>query len=180
MIGKATNPPNPDLIATSMKEAGADFMFIGKGGLVLLGYSGSTLDIDITAALGEVNARKLIQAVKLMGFNLDEAMERKLLTGVDFIQLQDGPFLFDIVFAPDGIKSFEDAKSRCVVEGPYIVMNPRDILASKVAANRPKDLVDIPLIKLFIREYEKAHAAELLSAHETALKNTAARQVKEQ
>lgn len=133
-----------------------------------------------TPAPGEGNAQKLIQAVKSMGFKLDEVVERKLLTCVDFIQLQDGSFLFDIVFAPDGIKSFEDAKSRCVVEGPYIVMNPRDILASKVAANRPKDLVDIPLIKLFIREYEKAHATELLSAHETALKNMAVRQVKEQ
>lgn len=46
MIGQATTQPSPDLIAKCMKEAGADFMFIGKGALVLLGYSGSTLDIS--------------------------------------------------------------------------------------------------------------------------------------
>ncbi len=58
--------------------------------------------------------------------------------GKDFIQLKNGPFDLDLVFAPDGIERFEDAWARRVdVEG-FPVCHIDDIVASKAASNRAK------------------------------------------
>jgi hypothetical protein len=44
-------------------------------------------------------------------------LEEAILVGKDFIQIRGGPFPIDIVFAPDGIISFEDAHRR----SPYFL-----------------------------------------------------------
>jgi hypothetical protein len=54
--------------------------------------------------------------------------------------------------APDGIERFEDAWQRHVnVEG-FPVCHPDDIVASKEAANRPKDRESLPRVRSF-RDY---------------------------
>ncbi len=81
-------------------------------------------------------------------------MEQDIVAGKDFIQLTNGPFDLAIVFAPDGIETFADAKRRAVMEGVFPVANIRDIIASKRASNRMKDHVDLHLPELFRIEYE--------------------------
>ena len=72
--------------------------------------------------------------------------------GKDFIQLKNGPFDLDRVFAPDGIETFEQAWRRHLdVEG-FPVCHIDDIIASKVAANRVKDRESLPRLRAF-REY---------------------------
>ena len=72
--------------------------------------------------------------------------------GKDFIQLKNGPFDLDLVFAPDGIETFEQAWRRHLdVEG-FPVCHLDDIIASKVAANRVKDQESLPRLRAF-REY---------------------------
>ena len=52
------------------------------------------------------------------------------------MQLKNGPFDLDLVFAPDGIERFEDAWRRRVdVEG-FPVCHLDDIIASKAASNQ--------------------------------------------
>lgn len=80
------------------------------------------------------------------------------------MQIKTGPFDVDLVFAPDGIASFEEAKSRGLLEGVFHVANLRDIIASKRASGRQKDQLDLPLLESFRAEYEKAHAPPLRSA----------------
>ena len=74
--------------------------------------------------------------------------------GKAFVQLKNGPFDLDLVFAPDGIDSFADARSRAVREGIFPVANLRDIIASKKASGRMKDRLDLHLLELFRLEYE--------------------------
>ena len=72
--------------------------------------------------------------------------------GKDFVQLKNGPFDLDLVFAPDGIERFEDAwRRRVEVEG-FHVCHPDDIIASKAAANRARDRESLPRLRSF-REY---------------------------
>jgi len=60
------------------------------------------------------------------------------------VQLKNGPFDLDLVFAPDGIERFEDAWQRRIdVEG-FSVCHPDDI----IAANRES----LPRLRAF-REY---------------------------
>jgi hypothetical protein len=49
---------------------------------------------------------------------LTETEAAEILRGKDFVQLKNGPFDLDLVFAPDGIEHFEDAwRRRIDVEG---------------------------------------------------------------
>jgi len=80
----------------------------------------------------------------------------EILRGKDFVQLKDGPFDLDLIFAPDGIERFEDAWQRRVdVEG-LPVCHPDDIIASKRAAGRAKDQESLPRLIAF-RDYWERH-----------------------
>ena len=70
----------------------------------------------------------------------------------DFIQLKNGPFDLDLIFAPDGIERFADAWQRRVMVEGFPVCHPDDIIASKVAANRAKDRESIDRLRSF-RDY---------------------------
>ena len=80
----------------------------------------------------------------------DQASE--IERGKVFVQLKNGPFDLDLVFAPDGIERFEDAWQRRVVVEGFPVCHPDDIIASKTAANRTRDRESLPRLRSF-REY---------------------------
>jgi len=91
-------------------------------------------------------------ALRELGFALTDAQAAEILRGKDFVQLKNGPFDLDLVFAPDGIERFEDAWMRRVdVEG-FPVCHPDDIIGSKLAANRAKDRESLPRLQAF-RDY---------------------------
>jgi hypothetical protein len=59
------------------------------------------------------------------------------------------------------------------VEG-FRVANLRDIIASKRASGREKDLIDLPLLERFRQEYERLHTPPLRSAGDIANKKAQA------
>ena len=102
----------------------------------------------------EENGRRIVRALQTLGFFLDDATQSAIIRGQAFVQIKDGPFDVDLVFAPDGISSFAEAKARSVKEGIFPVANLRDIIASKKAADRMKDRLDLHLLEMFLLEYE--------------------------
>lgn len=148
------NPLQAQEVATAFAAAGVDYLFIGKGGAIILGFPGTTQDVDVFPAKDPDNGQRLVAAVRQLGFTIDDTVERDIIDGKDFIQLTDGPFDLDIVFAPDGIDNYDEAKRRSVTEGIFPVANIRDIIASKKASNRMKDRMDLHLLDLFRIEYE--------------------------
>ena len=73
----------------------------------------------------------------------------------DFIQLRNGPFDIDLVFAPDGIESFEQAWKRHIDVDGFPVCHLDDIIRSKEKANRVKDRESLPRLRSF-RDYWKS------------------------
>lgn len=108
-------------------------------------------------------------ALRQLGFHLDEDTEQALITGKDFVQIKDVPFDVDIIHAPDGIESFTAAKSRRIMEDIFPIANLRDIIASKKASNRRKDLVDMEMLEEFARVYAAMNAQPLPSTFEMAM-----------
>ena len=120
------------------------YLFIGKSGAILLGFPDTTQDADLFVERSERNSLALVRGLMELGFALTVTQQREIERGKDFVQLRNGPFDLDLVFAPDGIEHFEDAWSRHVdVEG-FPVCHPDDIIASKRAANREKDRESLP------------------------------------
>jgi len=128
------------------------YLFIGKSGAILLGFPDTTQDAKLFAQRSTENGNALVGAIRQLGFDLTAQQADEIIRDKDFVQLKNGPFDLDLVFAPDGIERFEDAwRRRVEVEG-FPVCHIDDIIASKAASNRQKDRESLPRLRSF-REY---------------------------
>lgn len=140
-------------IRAAFGRHGVRYLFIGKSGAILLGYPDTTQDADLFLEKSPHNDA-IVRALRELGFDLNDAQAAEITRGKDFIQLKNGPFDLDLIFAPDGIESFAQAWARRVdVEG-FPVCHPDDIINSKRAANRAKDRESLPRLEAF-RDYWK-------------------------
>ncbi|HWO02627.1 MAG TPA: hypothetical protein VNS63_25520 [Blastocatellia bacterium] len=139
-------------INDAFNRNGVRYLFIGKSGAVLLGFPDTTQDAHVFVERSPANGSAIAAALRDLGFSLTQEQTAEIERGKDFVQLKNGPFDLDLVFAPDGIERFEDAWQRHVdVEG-FPVCHPDDIIASKAAANRARDRESLPRLKAF-RDY---------------------------
>lgn len=136
-------------IRDAFSRAGVRYLFLGKSGAILLGFPDTTQDADVFVDRNEANGRALVAALRDLGFDLTASQSAEIIRGKDFVQLKNGPFDLDLVFAPDGIEDFEEAWRRRVdVEG-FPVCHIDDIIASKEATGRKKDYESLPRLRAF-------------------------------
>jgi hypothetical protein len=138
---------------------GVRYLFLGKSGAILLGSPDTTQDADVFVEKSDANGAALVEALRELGFTLTSEQAAEIRRGKDFVQLRDGPFDLDLVFAPDGIETFADAWGRRVEVEGFPVCHPADIIASKQAANRVKDRETLPRLRAFL-EYWSANRTQ--------------------
>ena len=148
------SPVQAQQVAAAFAQHAVDYMFLGKSGAILLGYPGTTQDVDVYPRKDEENAKRIIASLRELDFEIDVTLADEITRGKDFVQIKNGPFDVDLVFAPDGIESYEEAKSRMDDSTGFPVLNIRDIIASKRAAKRARDLIELPLLEAFREVYE--------------------------
>lgn len=161
-------PDQARILAQAFEAEGVEYVFIGKGAAILLGFPGTTQDVDVFARRSAENGRRIVAALRSLGFDVPPEPEQALIAGKDFVQFKGGLFDLDVVFAPDGIPSFSHAMERSLVVEGMRVANLRDIIASKRASGRGKDLLDLEYLERFRQEYEKLRPAPLRSASDIA------------
>ncbi|HVS65716.1 MAG TPA: hypothetical protein VMT85_19670 [Thermoanaerobaculia bacterium] len=136
-------------IREAFARHGVRYLFLGKSGAILLGFPDTTQDADLFVEKVPANCHALVAALRERGFALDRNQAAEIERGKDFVQLKNGPFDLDLVFAPDGIERFEDAwRRRVEVEG-FPVRHLDDIIASKEASGRVKDRESLPRLRSF-------------------------------
>ncbi len=128
------------------------YLFLGKSGAILLGFPDTTQDADLFVQKSEANGQALVRALREIGFELTDEQAGEIQRGKDFVQLKNGPFDLDLVFAPDGIETFEEAWARRVEVEGFPVCHIDDIIASKEATGRVKDRESLPRLRAF-RDY---------------------------
>lgn len=128
------------------------YLFIGKSGAILLGFPDTTQDADVFVERSPANGAAIVTSLHDLGFDLTAEQENEIRRGKVFVQLKNGPFDLDLVFAPDGIEHFEDAWRRRIEVSGFSVCHLDDIIASKEASGRRKDLESLPRLRSF-REY---------------------------
>jgi hypothetical protein len=138
-------------IRDAFSRHGVRYLFLEMGA-VLLGLPDTTQDADLFLEKTPDNGRAAVAALRQLGFELSAEQSAQIEHGKDFVQLKNGPFDLDLIFAPDGIEHFADAWQHHVdVEG-FPVCHIDDIIASKEATGRAKDRESLPRLKAF-REY---------------------------
>lgn len=138
---------------------GVRYLFIGKAGAILLGFPDTTQDADLFVERSPDNGRAIVRALRQLGFALTDEQASEIERGKDFVQLKNGPFDLDLVFAPDGIERFEDAWLRHIEIEGFPVCHIDDIITSKAATNRVKDRESLPRLRSF-REYWLRHQSQ--------------------
>ena len=146
-------------IRDAFGRRGVRHLFLGKSGAILLGFPDMTQDAVVFVERSPENGQAVISALREIGFELTDRQAEKIAQGKDFIQLRNGPFDLDLIFAPDGIERFEDAWQRRIEVEGFPVCHLDDIIASKEAANRARDRESLPRLRSF-REYWLAHREE--------------------
>lgn len=147
-------PAQAEELAAAFAREGVDYLFIGKSGAILLGYPDTTQDVDIFLPQSPENGERVLRALRSLGFELDPVLTVSILAGSEIVLLKAGPFALDLIHAPDGIESFEGAKRRSVLEGGrFPVASLDDIIASKRATGREKDIYDVRRLEQFRVEY---------------------------
>jgi hypothetical protein len=136
-------------IAAACKRHGVRYLFIGKSGAILLGYPDTTQDADLFLDKNPDNGRAVVAALRELGFPLTPEQALEIERGKDFVQLRQGPFDLDLVFAPDGIETFAEADRRGLTIEGMRVCHIDDIIRSKEATGRVKDRESLPRLRAF-------------------------------
>ena len=149
------SPLQAQLVADGFAQHGVDYMFLGKSGAILLGYPGTNQDVDVFPRKDVENGKRIVAALLDLGFIIGDELEADILHGKDLVQIKNGPFDIDLVFAPDGIENYAEAKARIDLSSGFPVANIADIIESKRAAGRPRDAIELPQLRAFQKNYEQ-------------------------
>ena len=151
-----------------------DVRFVVIGGMAaqLQGGGYPTLDIDITPALDKANLANLASALtdmdaRLRAQGLPPGGMRIRLDARTFAQVSTITFAtavgpLDVALRPDGTDGYADLV-RGAIKVEYKgrtawVAHLRDVIRSKVAAGRPKDVEQLPALRRRLAEVEKQEA----------------------
>ncbi|MBL8880958.1 MAG: hypothetical protein JNG88_17730, partial [Phycisphaerales bacterium] len=136
-------------IHAAFAQTGVKYLFIGKCGAILLGFPDTTQDADVFVEKSRENGLAIVEALERLGFALGDENKSEIVRGKDFVQLKNGPFDLDLIFAPDGIERFEDAWARREEIDGFPVCSIEDIIESKRASGRQKDKESLPRLISF-------------------------------
>lgn len=128
----------------------AKFVLIGGHAVAAWGEPRFTEDLDVFIEVSRENARRVRRALVDFGFGSVIPDERLFLEKNKVWMLGRKPNRIDILTGIDGVTWKEVWKGRIAVEfegGPLFVIGPRELLANKRAAGRPKDLADVDAIE---------------------------------
>lgn len=136
-------------IARVFKKHHIRFLMIGKSGAIILGFPDTTQDADLFVEKTLSNCTAVIQALLELGFPLKPDEQEEIKKGKDFVQIREGPFDLDLIFAPDGIETFAEAYAKSLEIEGIPVCHIDDIIRSKEATGRIKDKESLPRLKAF-------------------------------
>jgi len=161
--------PDPLEILRALEEHGVRYVLIGAAAARLAGAPVVTEDIDVAPATDRANLERLAAALRQLGARLRSAADpegvpfpadAELLASADTWTLSTTAGDLDLCFAPAGTRGYGDLRREATRERlgeglDVIVASLRDVIRSKEAAGRDKDLAQLPLLRRTLEEIRK-------------------------
>jgi hypothetical protein len=132
-----------------------EYLIIGGYAVAFHAEPRFTKDLDILVRASQENARRVFQALRAFGAPLSGLNEKDFEQEGYFYQMGTPPLRVDILMSIDGVE-FSDAWARRVestigdLEAFFI--SKEDLIAAKMAAGRPQDLVDVQILTAYQSE----------------------------
>ena len=153
-------PFDPELLLRALSQNRVNFVLIGALAARLHGFPRLTADADITPAGDKLNLERLALALneldaKIYTDSLPEGLafdcSAATLARARMWNLVTKAGRLDIAFEPAGVNGYDDLKKdaeRFEAFGVrFFVASLDDIIRSKEAAGRPKDLDDVAILR---------------------------------
>ncbi|MEP7008986.1 MAG: DUF6036 family nucleotidyltransferase [Acidobacteriota bacterium] len=158
----------PEEILRVLDRHGVEYVVIGGIAATLHGSILSTSDLDICPARNPENLVRLASALKeiVAKIRIADAPEglpfgfdAGLLARMDLLNLVTRYGDFDLSFTPAGTTGYEDLVSGAIQVDLEAVIVPvaslEDVIRSKRAAGRPKDLQALPTLENLLEEIRR-------------------------
>jgi hypothetical protein len=162
----------PERVFEALEREGVRYVVIGGVGAVLHGSPMITSDTDICPARDPDNLQRLARALESLGARIRTdsvpegrpfACDAAFFEQVDLVNLVTRYGPIDVAFEPAGTGGFPDLATRArrfeLSAGlAPSVASLEDIIRSKEAANRPKDIAALPILKMLLEEIRRREA----------------------
>lgn len=149
-------------MARALRDQNFEAILIGNGAAALQGAPVTTVDLDFLIRRTPANLRKLKAVAKAMDAVVF-APHYPVSSLFRLIRDDDG-LQVDFMTRIHGIRSFNSLRARAteigVAEEKILVAALADIIASKRAANRPRDRAVLHVLEKTLREAEAARRPE--------------------
>lgn len=153
-------------ILLALKDHGVRFIVIGGVAALLQDVPlPPTLDLDVTVEDSKANLKRLGETLReieatLRAPGLDEGfpipLDEHTLDHVQFMTFLTKYGPFDVTVRPDGTHGYKDLRRGAVEIGRFgiliLVSSVEDIIRSKEAANREKDVPHLVILHEFLRD----------------------------
>lgn len=162
----------PEEILLILNRHHVDYVVIGGIAATLHGSNLRTGDVDICPARDPGNLSRLAAALKELDARirtvgapegLPFARDARFLAGVDLLNLVTRFGDFDISFIPAGTTGYEDLSRKAIKVDLEPVLVPvaalEDVIRSKRAAGREKDLQQLPTLEILLDEIRRKESS---------------------
>lgn len=135
---------------SAFNEAGADYLIVGAYAMAAYGCPRSTGDIDFWVRATPENAERVWQALAKFGAPTDQISVEELSAKNVVFQIGVAPQRIDILTSISGIQFDQAWPHRFSVDLDGLqanIISQSDFLINKMASGRPKDLLDVDILK---------------------------------
>jgi hypothetical protein len=145
-------------IAKTFQDCRLEAILVGNAGAALQGAPVTTLDFDFMFRRTPVNLKKVKKVAEKLGLSFSPPYYQ----ASDLYRLiqKDTGLQLDFMSKLHGVKSFESLRSRATAvyfgKAPILVADLKDIIRSKRALGRAKDLAVLELLEKTQDEKEKS------------------------
>lgn len=144
------------VIAAALKRSGlGESVLIGNMAAAVHGASVLTEDFDYLVPPFSDLPRRIRVLAKILGADI---FPSKKPYGTTMLFIEESNLQIDLLRRMDGVSSFRALRTRAHVEPKLdgtVVASLRDVITSKRAAGRPKDLAVLPELEATLHEIEK-------------------------
>ena len=137
-------------VFASFQSHDVRYVVIGGIAAVLHGVPRATFDLDILIEATAPNAERLLQALRQAGFGTADLVDAQGILANEITVFNDRVRI-DVLTSTPGL-TFQEAWSRRETMDyrgqKFYVASRQDLMASKRAAGRPRDLEDVRILEL--------------------------------
>ena len=139
-------PPDFEEFLSLLNSERVEYLLVGGYAVVYHGYPRTTGDMDVWVAFHEENAIRLARALERFGFSASSVAPGFLLKEGRILRMGIPPMRIEVINRASGVEFHACYEARVVDTLGAVQVNLIDLehlKKNKLAAGRPKDLVDL-------------------------------------